>query len=224
MSATVAVGMLVGVSMHSAGLLDGVAPGLGGRDQATEQLELSKVRGLRRQPPSKMAANESAVAAQAEETVGTIYSNLAMLYRTRGELDQAESMYRKAIDIHTVWEHRKSLAKDYNNLGHVYWSRGDLELAESSFRNSLGLHEMLGDEAGMADNYANLGSVYLAQGDLVKAEVMYRQALTRNRAKHRRVKLANNYNNLGLLYQMRGELTQARAMHQKAIAIYQAEK
>ena len=63
--------------------------------------------------------------------MGTIYSKLAMLYQTRGELDQAESLYKKAIEVNTVWEHRERVARDYNNLGYVSWSRGDLEQAES---------------------------------------------------------------------------------------------
>ncbi len=165
--------------------------------------------------------NGSAAPQQPEEAVATAYSNLAIVYQTRGELDQAESLYKKALEIHKALGHRKSMARDYNNLGYVYWSRGNLERAEAVYRQSLELHEALGEKAGMADNYANLGSVYWTRRDLAKAEAMYRQALTLNEALDRKEKLANNYGNLGVVYQTRGDLQKAQAMHQEAIAIYE---
>jgi tetratricopeptide (TPR) repeat protein len=220
-SVSLAVGVLVGVFVHSPRPVGSGPQTSGGGDQPTSGALLSRVRGLGQQASSKSASNEGSERAQPEETVGTFYSNLAMLYRTRGELDQAESMYKKAIEINTVWAHRKSAAKDYNNLGYVYWSRGDLEQAESVFLNSLELHEALGDQAGLADNYANLGSVHWARRDLLKAEVMYRQALKLNKALKRKEKLANNYTNLGIIYEIRGDFPKAKTMHQKAIALCQ---
>ncbi|MGC1951489.1 MAG: tetratricopeptide repeat protein [Gammaproteobacteria bacterium] len=165
--------------------------------------------------------NGSAQAEQPQEAVAAAYSNLAIMYQTRGELDQAESMYQKALEIHKALGNRGSMAREYNNLGYVYWSRGNLAEAEAVYRQSLELHEALGEKAGMADNYANLGSVYWTRRDLAKAEAMYRQALTLNEALDRKEKLANNYGNLGVVYQTRGDLEKAQAMHQEAIAIYE---
>ncbi len=167
------------------------------------------------------ASNDESAGGHPEAAMATAYSNLALLYQTRGDLDQAERMYKKALEAHKTQGHRESMARDFNNLGFVYWSRGDLRQAEVVYRKSLELHEALGEQAGMADNYANLGSVYWTRRDLPKAEAMYRQALTLNEALDRKEKLANNYGNLGVVYQSRGELQAAQVMHQKAIAIYE---
>ena len=172
-------------------------------------------------PPPTPARNDDSARAQSEASVATAYSNLAIVYQTRGDLEQAEHMHKKALEIHTALQDRESIARDYNNLGYIYWSRGDLAQAEAVYRKSLDLHEALGKRSGMADNYANLGSVYWTRRDLAKAEAMYRQALTLNRVLDRKEKLANNYGNLGVVYQTRGDLQQAQAMHQKAIAIYE---
>jgi type II secretory pathway predicted ATPase ExeA/tetratricopeptide (TPR) repeat protein len=173
-------------------------------------------------PPPTPASTDGSARAQPDKAMATAYSNLAILYQTRGELDQAERMYKKALEIHkALGEHRESIARDYNNLGYIYWSRGDLEQAETVYRKSLELHQALGKRAGMADNYANLGSVYWTRRDLAKAEAMYRQALMLNEALDRTEKLANNYGNLGVVYQTRGDLQEAQAMHRKAIAIYE---
>lgn len=173
------------------------------------------------QLPPESASNDRSVGEQPEEAVATAYSNLAIVHQSRGELDQAETMYKKALEIHEALGHRESMARDYNNLGYIYWFRGDLEQAETVYQKSLELHKALGEQAGMADNYANLGSVYWTRRDLAKAEAMYRQALALNEALDRKEKLANNYGNLGVVYQTRGELQQAQSMHQQAIAIYE---
>lgn len=220
-SVSLAAGVLVGVCLHAPRPGDGDAPISGAPDHSPRGLLASKVRGLAQQAPSAAASNEGADPAQPEDTVGTIYSSLAMLYQTRGELDQAASMYEKAIAISTAWAHRKAAAKDYNNLGAVYWSRGDLKQAEAVFLHSLALHETLGDQAGMADNCANLGSVYWAQRDWMKAEVWYWQALRLNKAIDRKGKLTNNYQHLGLLYQAQGEFEKAEAMYVRALRLYQ---
>lgn len=169
-----------------------------------------------------VVSTPSTGSAESEETLATAYSNLAIVYQTRGDLERAEEMHHKALAIHKALGQRASMARDYNNLGYVYWFRGDLERAEDVYGKSLQLHEALGQPAGMADNYANLGSVYWTRGDLHQAETMYRQALTLNMNLNRQEKLANNYGNLGVVYQTRGDLKQAQAMHRKAIAIYEA--
>lgn len=173
------------------------------------------------QRPAEGASSSGSARAHPDEAMATAYSNLALLYQSRGDLAQAERMYHKALEIHAAQGHRESMARDYNNLGYVYWSRGDLRQAEVVYRKSLALHEALGEQAGMADNYANLGSVYWTRRDLAKAEAMYQQALTLNEALDRKAKLANNYGNLGVVYQSRSDLQKAQAMHQKAIAIYE---
>lgn len=173
------------------------------------------------QMPAKPVARERIDPVEPQQAVAAAYSNLAIVHQTRGEFDQAEVLYKKALEVHEALGHRDSMARDYNNLGYVYWSRGDLEQAERVYRKSLALHEALADQAGMADNYVNLGSVYWTRRDLDQAEAMYRQALTLNQALDRKEKLANNYGNLGVVYQTRGDLDRAQAMHQKAIEIYE---
>jgi type II secretory pathway predicted ATPase ExeA/Tfp pilus assembly protein PilF len=148
------------------------------------------------------------------------YSNLAIVYHRRQDLERSEEMYHKALAIHQTLADRAAMAREYNNLGSVYWSRGELDLAEEAFRKSFKIHKALGLQAGLADNCTNLGSIYWTRGNLDRAASMYRRALTINEALDRKEKLANSYANLGVVFQTAGEMEQAKMMHQKALSLY----
>lgn len=157
-----------------------------------------------------------------KEALAAAYSNLAIVYHRRRDLERAEEMYSKALAIHQTLGHRAAMAREYNNLGSVHWSRGDLGLAEEVFQKSFRIHKELGLQAGLADNCTNLGSIFWTRGNLDRAASMYRRALTINEALGRKEKLANNYANLGVVFQTAGEMGQAEAMHQKALSLYRS--
>ncbi|MFC1890597.1 tetratricopeptide repeat protein, partial [Thermodesulfobacteriota bacterium] len=92
------------------------------------------------------------------------YGNLGILYKTRGDLEQAEVMHRKALVIDEELGHKEGMAKDYGNLGNLYNIRGDLEQAEAMYRKSLVINEELSRKQGMASNYGNLGILYNIRG------------------------------------------------------------
>ncbi|CAK8710769.1 hypothetical protein GKODMF_01875 [Candidatus Electrothrix gigas] len=52
----------------------------------------------------------------------------------RRELDKAEEMYRKALELDKALGRKKGKAADYGNLGIVYQTRGDLDKAEERGR------------------------------------------------------------------------------------------
>ena len=105
------------------------------------------------------------------------YSNLGILYQTRGELERAEEMYRKALAIEEALGRKEGMASDYGNLGILYWDRGELDRAEEMYRKSLAINEALGRKEGMASDYGNLGNLYRDRGELERAEEMYRKSL-----------------------------------------------
>ncbi|HEX7635256.1 MAG TPA: tetratricopeptide repeat protein, partial [Noviherbaspirillum sp.] len=96
---------------------------------------------------------------------------------TRGELERAEEMYRKALAIEEALGRKEGMASDYGNLGILYWDRGELDRAEEMYRKSLAINEALGRKEGMASDYGNLGNLYRDRGELERAEEMYRKSL-----------------------------------------------
>ena len=68
---------------------------------------------------------------------------------TRGiyipSFDEAEDVYRKALEINRAEGRQEGMAEDYNNLGNVYQERGRLDEAEQMYRRALAIFENLGD-------------------------------------------------------------------------------
>jgi tetratricopeptide (TPR) repeat protein len=91
--------------------------------------------------------------------------NLGIVLQTRGDLDRAETMYRKALAIHEKLDLPEGMAGDYGNLGNVLHARGDLDGAETMYRKALAIDEKLGRLEGMAIQYTNLGILLRARGD-----------------------------------------------------------
>jgi len=82
--------------------------------------------------------------AEANEDIAVFSSNLGTVYRIRGDLDRAEAMYKKSLEIEEVLGSKKGMASDYGNLGLVYEARGDLDRAEVMWKKSLELYEAIG--------------------------------------------------------------------------------
>jgi tetratricopeptide (TPR) repeat protein len=66
------------------------------------------------------------------------------LYQIRGDLEQAEAMYQKALALDEALGHKEGMASDYGNLGNVYRIRGDLEQAEAMYQKALALFQQIG--------------------------------------------------------------------------------
>jgi tetratricopeptide (TPR) repeat protein len=151
--------------------------------------------------------------------VCTWLSELGYLYAVIGNLDQAETMFRNALEIEEKLGRLEDIASAYGNLGLIYQTRGNLDLAEAMHKKSLTIEEKLGRLEGMAPAYGNLGIVYARRGDLDQAETMLRKALAIDEKLGRLEGMAIRYGNLGAVYQERGDLDQAETMHRKSLAI-----
>ena len=145
--------------------------------------------------------------------------NLGILYRTRGDLERAEEMYRKSLAINEKLGRKEGMANNYGNLGNVYRTRGDLEKAEEMALKALTMNEELGREEGMAGAYGNLGILYQTRGDYTRAEEMTLKALAISENLGLIELNASHYGNLGILYKNRGDLDGAEEMFLKSLAI-----
>ena len=148
-----------------------------------------------------------------------VAGNLGVIYRTRGDLEQAEAMHRKSLEIEQKLGRLEGMASDYGNLGLIYKTRGDLEQAEAMHRKSLEISEKLGQLEGMAIQYGNLGLIYRTRGDLDHAEAMHRKSLEIEQKLGQLEGMARDYGNLGNVMQTRGDLDGAEAMYRKALKI-----
>jgi len=153
------------------------------------------------------------------QSEAAVTGNLGSVYYTRGDLDKAEEMYEKSLEIEEKLGRLKGMALAYGNLGLVYYTRGDLDKAEEMHEKSLEIEKKLGQLEGIARVYGNLGIVYDKRGDLDKAEEMYEKSLEIEKKIGRFEGMAYLYGNLGIVYDKRGDLDKAEEMYEKSLEI-----
>jgi len=159
------------------------------------------------------------LAADNQSWQAVAYGNLGLILHTRGDLDDAEAMFRKALKIEIQLGSLEGMAIQYGNLGRIMQIRGDLNGAEAMFRKALKTFEKLGHLEGMASQSCNLGLILHATDDYDGAEAMFRQALELDKKSENLEGMASDYGNLGLVMQTRGDLDNAEAMLRKALEL-----
>ncbi len=152
-----------------------------------------------------------------EEAV--VLGNLGLIYKTKGDLNKAEDMHNKSLEINKKLGCLEGMASNYGNLGLIYQTKGDLDKAKDMQNKSLEINKKLGRLEGMARDYGNLVLIYQTKGDLDKAEDMHNKSLEINKKLGRLEGMASNYGNLGLIYQMKGELDKAEKMFRGCLEI-----
>jgi len=129
-----------------------------------------------------------------------VLGNLGLIYRKRGDLNKAEQMHKKSLEIAKKLGQLDGMALQYGNLGLIYMNKGDLKKAEEMFRNGVKIEEKLGRPEGMANAYSNLGLIYFSRDDLQMAEKMHRKALEIDERIGRSKGIALDYGNLAGIY------------------------
>ncbi|MCB1164475.1 tetratricopeptide repeat protein, partial [bacterium] len=109
-------------------------------------------------------------------------SNLAQLQRDRGELDDAESLFRGAIAIwaESLGPEHPQLSGGYYNLGRLLEQRGDLAGAADALRRGhvIDLATLGPEHVYIADGAMALGRVLLASGEPAAADPYLAQAVS----------------------------------------------
>jgi tetratricopeptide (TPR) repeat protein len=150
----------------------------------------------------------------------TVWLNeLGYIHYSIGELDKAEEIHNKALEIEKKLGQLEGMAIQYGNMGVIYRTRGQLDKAEEMHNKALEINKKLERLEGMANQYGNLGVIYQTKGELDKAEEMYEKVLKIEEKLGRPGSIANAYGNLGLIYQRRGELDKAEEMYKKSLEI-----
>ncbi len=149
-------------------------------------------------------------------------NSLGEVARRRGDLDQAEELYRRALAI----RQRPALesldmALSLNGLGAVALARGDLDQAAKLFRRSLAIREQQAPGSlDVAAGLNNLGIVAKVRGDLEQAAELHQRALAiRQQQAPESLVVTTSLINLGVVAQARGDLEQATELSLQALAI-----
>eukprot|EP00964_Phaeocystis_antarctica_P137503 scaffold102082_cov75-Phaeocystis_antarctica.AAC.2 len=164
---------------------------------------------------------------QAERTSGQkFYSTLSTLaeeLQTQGKHDEAEPLFREALDAQraTLGNRHPHTLTSIGNLGLLVKDKGDYDAAEPLFREALeARRETLGNRhPSTLRSINNLGMLLKVKGDLAAAEPLCREALEglRETLGKRHPHTLSSIHNLGLLLGAKGDLVAAQTLLREAL-------
>ena len=128
--------------------------------------------------------------------------NLAVEKQKKGELDEAEILYRKILEKH-------SSSDAFHLLGLVEYERGEYKKAVENIKKAIELNPD-------ASFYGNLGMCYDKLGDEEKSAECFLKALGIN-PEYKKAYLANY--NLGIYFKEKGEIEKALGYYDEAIRL-----
>jgi CHAT domain-containing protein/Tfp pilus assembly protein PilF len=159
--------------------------------------------------------------------VAVSLNNLAVLYARQARFDEAEPLYRRALEIteKVHGQEHPSVAISLNNLAAVCEQQGRLAEAVPLLQRSLRTREgKLGeDHPDVAVALNNLAAVYARQGHANRAEPLYQRALRIREKGDDHDSHALALNNLGLFYGERGQYSKAEALLKRARTMWEGK-
>ena len=163
----------------------------------------------------RSAEQAAAVAREAGDDIrfANFTTNVAMIRKNRGEYEEAERVYRAALEICDRLGHVESVAACLHQLGMIAEELGDSEEARRLYDESLSIDREVCNEVGIAANLHHLGLLAQAQGALETAKDLY--------AESRRI--SGRLNNMGdvssTLHQL-GKIAYLQGKTEKALQLF----
>jgi tetratricopeptide (TPR) repeat protein len=148
-------------------------------------------------------------------------NGLGHIYRQRGDFDQAQASFERALALSRRSGHRKGEADALNNLGIVSRYQRQFPEALAYYQQALDLQRAIGDRAGEGASLGNMAQAIQGAGDYGQVETYLSRALEIQRAIGNRWNEINTWTDLGLLYQELGDLERAQECLQQGLAVSQ---
>jgi eukaryotic-like serine/threonine-protein kinase len=145
-------------------------------------------------------------------------NDFAGLYFQRGNILQAESMWREAESEFRLVGDTEGLAATSNNIGDALLLQGNLGEAEKMFKESIPNYQAVEDKVGLADAVADLGDLQREQGNLDVAAALYRQAEATALEVDDKSAIATVLQGVGDVLMDRGDLPAARKSYEDSLA------
>ncbi len=151
-----------------------------------------------------------------------VLSNLGIVYRECGRLDEALSSCEQSLSIARESGDRYGQAILLNSLGKIYRGQECFDAAIRAYANCLSIFEELGDPYGQGSALTNLGEICCVVGRPGEAADYCKRALALFREVGDRSDEAEALWRLGSALNALGQREQARARWREALAIFES--
>lgn len=156
----------------------------------------------------------------APEQRARVYSDLGIVHRSLGHMEQALDYFEQSLRIYRDKGDRIGEARVLNGAGRVYFELGNQTQAQSHYEAALHIYQEQGDRAGEGAALNNLGWVFIMLSQDKAAQGYYERALSIFQELQDRMGEATTLNNLGLVYEILGQLEQAKTYYEQTLSIF----
>lgn len=146
-------------------------------------------------------------------------ANLALIARSRGELDEANRLLEISLMYNKKLEHLAGMADNYRHLASIKRIKGDLETAKVNAEKSLKIFKEIEYGPGIADACSDLGVILRFNGDYDRAKYHYKMSFDINKKLKRISCQADNNGHIGTIKRMKGDLVSAEECYNTATEI-----
>jgi len=164
-------------------------------------------------------ARNSYISAGDQNNAARTLNDLAGLYFLHGNPDQAETMWREAIEVFRKVGDTEGIAASSNNVGDVLLARGKLAEARELLKQALAGYELIGDRSGTALAMVDLGEIAMQRADLPTARSNYERALAIGTQTGDKSAAAYGLFGLGDVFMEQDQLAAARGQYEMALRL-----
>jgi len=104
-----------------------------------------------------------------DDEVAYLANTIGSLYRVTGKWDEAETYYKKALNLRALHKDTAAMASCYNNIGIVNMLRSDYDIGMHQWGMSLQMRVAIGDSLGAATTMSNMAMYYRDIGETTLA-------------------------------------------------------
>ena len=174
---------------------------------------------LNRFAPPTLPGSETEADARTADSA--IRHELAGLHVTRGDLDQALTLYQQCLEIDEQIGDQQGKATSLHQMAQIFVTRGDLDHALTLYQQGLEIDEQLGDQQGKAASLHQIALIFITRGDLNQALTLYQQSLQIYEQIGDQQGKAASLHQIALIFITRGDLDHALTLFQEGLEIYE---
>jgi CHAT domain-containing protein/Tfp pilus assembly protein PilF len=158
------------------------------------------------------------------QSAGADLNNIGVIYKQRGNFEQAIQYYEQALDWHRRTKNRYAEAQTLDNLGQSYLSLGQFDKALAYFNEALPIRREVKDRRGEGVTLTNIAGVYMGEGQYEKAIEFFEKALPVLRQAGSQDGEANALAGLGGAYTMLSRFDKAAEILEQALILARQSK
>lgn len=155
-----------------------------------------------------------------ESSISWVENQLGRVEQLRGNLDEAERLYRRALEVRLKEEKRLYVGFSFLRIASVERERGNLSAAERLCFDSLEILEEWEYGPYLADAYYEMGVVQYERASFEAAESWYLKALEIHEEEQNGLGIAENCNRLAQVAEALGETDRALDLTIRCVGQY----